>query len=227
MLLPPWRFHQAQIPNLGREMTVNLWNVSEDFFWNQFLVSRIHCKDREMSKTIGKRDARLIICAWIGVKQETWKRGMFLMDHSWKATQKIVLLGFGRVSTLHQQAMRRLCRQHGWQPKTWVMPERWRSCCRQVLPDGLQIAVRQFVRRRGEETKHLLMFFLNLLASANRSWSMMFSKCTGFECFFDLSNCTDHPGPFAGRGMWRDPGSLCTVVFAASAEAIARLHHWW
>jgi len=46
--------------------------------------------------------------------------------------------------------MRRLCRQHGWQPKTWVMPKRWRSCCRQALGEGLQLTVRQFVRGRGE-----------------------------------------------------------------------------
>ena len=34
------------------------------------------------------------------------------------------------------------------------------------------------------------------------------------------------PGPFKGRGMWRDPGSLCTAVSAAGAEAIASLCHW-
>lgn len=50
----------------------------------------------------------------------------------------------------------------------------------------------------------------HFLASANRRWSMMLT-------ILDL---------YAGRGMWRDPGSLCTAVSAAGAEAIASLCHW-
>ena len=59
---------------------MNVWNHWESF-GNQFLMSRIYWKDREMRKTNWKEgcEADYLRSEWV-LKRKPGKKGMFLMD---------------------------------------------------------------------------------------------------------------------------------------------------
>ena len=133
------------------------------------------------------------------------------MDQSWKAIEKIDLLGFGLVSS----------------PSTGN-------------EEALQ-AARVAAKDLGDaqEVEELLQAGAGW-GAANHSEPICKTQGWRYEAFINslfidvlfisakslfgisessLKHDVD-PGPFKGRGMWRDPGSLCTAVFAAGAEAI-------